>query len=118
MRLVEQWVFGLVSAVPDLTPYYESHVRANGGLDAEVFLGMVSRWAARQGPTAPVLKLLATLDRDYASGGPKVRGIIEGSFVEPLIDQPLMHHFGAHLRRAARPHSLGHGERHDWREPE
>lgn len=111
MRLVEQWVFGLVSAVPELTALYESHVRANGSLDGEVFLGMASRWAARQGPSAPVLRLLATLDRDYASGGAKVRGIIEGSFVEPLIDGPLAHHFGPNLRRAARPHSLGHGDR-------
>lgn len=111
MRLIELWVFGLVSAVPELTPFYESHVRANGGLDPDVFLNMASRWAGRQGPTAPALRLLATLDRDYASAGPKVRGIIEGSFVEPLIDSPLAHHFGPHLRRAARPHSLGHGER-------
>ena len=111
MRVLEVWVFGLVSAVPELTPLYESHVRANGGLDAEVFLAMASRWAGRQDASAPALRLLGVLDRDYASSGPKVRGIIEGSFVEPLIDQPIAHHFGPHLRRAARPHSLGHGER-------
>lgn len=111
MRIIELWVFGLVSAVPELTPLYESHVRANGGLDGEVFLGMASRWADREGATLPVLRLLATLDRDYAVGGPKVRGIIEASFVEPLIEHPLAHHFGPNLRRAARPHSLGHGER-------
>lgn len=118
MRLVEQWVFGLVSAVPELTPYYESHVRANGGLDAEVFLGMVSSWAVRQGPTAPVLKLLAALDRDYATSGPKVRGIIEGSFVEPLMGTPVAHVFPLHLRRAEHPRSLGHGDRHDRRDSE
>jgi hypothetical protein len=111
VRTIELWVFGLVSAVPELTPLYESHVRANGGLDAEVFLAMASRWAMRQGATPPVVRLLGTLDRDYASGGPKVRGIIEGSFVEPLIEHPLAHSFGPHLRRAAHPHSLGHGER-------
>lgn len=111
MSLVDQWVFGLVSGVPELTPFYESHVRANGALDPEVFLGMASRWAAKQGPTEPALRLLAILDRDYASAGPKVRGIIEGSFVEPLVGRPLAHHFGPYLRRAARPHSLGHGER-------
>jgi hypothetical protein len=111
VRVIELWVFGLVSAVPELTALYESHVRANGGLDGEVFLGMASRWAKREGASAPALRLLATLDSDYARGGPKVRGIIEGSFVEPLIAHPLAHHFGPHLRRAARPHSLGHGER-------
>jgi len=111
MRLVEQWVFGLVSAVPELTPYYDSHVRANGALDAEVFLRMASTWAARQGATEPVLRLLSVLERDYEGGGPKVRGIIEGSFVEPLAAHPLAHSFGPRLRRAARPHSLGHGER-------
>gem|GEM_PF-6458648 len=111
MRSIEVWVFGLVSAVPELTPLYESHVRANGSLDAEVFLGMASRWAGKQGATEPVERLLGVLDRDYASGGPKMRGIIESSFVESLAGDPLAHHFGANLRRAARPHSLGHGER-------
>ena len=111
MRAIEMWVFGVVSAVPELTPLYESHVRANGSLDGEVFLGMASRWAARQGFTEPVTRLLSTLERDYARSGPKVRGIIEGSFVEPLAADPLVHHFGPNLRRAGRPHSLGHGER-------
>ena len=111
MRVIELWVFGLVSAVPELTALYESHVRANGSLDGEVFLGMASRWAQREGASAPALRLLATLDSDYARSGAKVRGIIEGSFVEPLIAHQLAHHFGPNLRRAARPHSLGHGER-------
>ncbi|CAN5179876.1 hypothetical protein BH11ACT5_BH11ACT5_00960 [soil metagenome] len=105
------WVFGVVSAVPELTALYESHVRANGALDGEVFVSMASRWAAREGVTEPVLRLLSTLERDYALSGPKVRGIIEGSFVEPLAADPLVHHFGPNLRRAGRPHSLGHGER-------
>ena len=109
MRSIEMWVFGVVSAVPELTPLYESHVRANGGLDGEVFLGMASRWAGKQGHTEPVERLLKTLDRDYATSGPKVRGIIEGSFVEPLAQNALVHNFGANLRRASRPHSLGHG---------
>lgn len=111
MRTIEVWVFGLVSAVPELTPLYESHVRANGSLDGEVFLSMASRWAQRQDASPAALRLLEILDGDYARSGSKVRGIIEGSFVEPLIDHPLAHHFGANLRRAARPHSLGHGER-------
>lgn len=109
MRVIETWVFGVVSAVPELTPLYESHVRANGGLDGEVFLGMASRWAAKQGRTEPVARLLAALEHDYAASGPKVRGIIEGSFVEPLAESPLVHDFGPNLRRASRPHSLGHG---------
>ena len=109
MSAIEMWVFGVVSAVPELTALYESHVRANGGLDGEVFLGMASRWAARQGLTEPVTRLLGILERDYARSGPKVRGIIEGSFVEPLAQNALVHNFGANLRRASRPHSLGHG---------
>lgn len=111
MRTIELWVFGLVSAVPELTPLYDSHVRANGSLDGEVFLGMASRWARREGASPAALRLLETLDRDYARGGPKVRGIIEGCFVEPLIEHPLARSFGPNLRRAARPHSLGHGDR-------
>ena len=109
MRSTEMWVFELVSAVPELTPLYESHVRANGSLDGEVFLGMASRWAGKQGVSAPVQRLLDVLDRDYARSGPKVRSIIEASFVEPLAADPLLHSFGANLRRAGRPHSLGHG---------
>lgn len=59
MRSIQAWVFRLVSVVPELTPLYESHIRANGS----------------------------------------------------LVGEPLAHHFGANLRRAARPRSLGHGER-------
>ena len=107
MRPVEGWLLGLVATVPEVRPLYDATLE----VDADLFLEQVSVWASKLGHVEPVERLLHVLERDYERRGPKIRSIIEGSFVEPLVNDPLAHHFGPHLRRAMRPHALGHGER-------
>lgn len=107
MRNLESWLLDVVSAVPELKPIHDGMVE----FDGEAFLERAAWWARHQGVTPQVERLLGVLDDDYARRGTKIRGIIESSFVEPLADDPLAHHFGPHLRRAMRPHALRHRER-------
>ncbi len=101
------WLLEVVTDVPELKPLHDGFVQ----VDAEAFLSRVSYWARKQGFTAPVKRLLGVLEKDYVRQGPKIRGIIESSFVEPLANDPLARHFGPHLRRAMRPHELRRGDR-------
>ncbi|MBX3099738.1 MAG: hypothetical protein KF761_09170 [Salinibacterium sp.] len=107
MRSIEGWLLGLVASVPEIKPLYDATLE----VDAELFLEQLSGWASQRGYVEPVAQLLRILERDYERRGDKIRGIIEGSFVERLVNDPLAHHFGPHLRRAMRPRALGHGDR-------
>ena len=111
MQAVQEWVLRLVDSVPELKPLFDAHYAAGHTIDAELFLGAAARWARKRGASPAVKRLLAALDSDYASRGPKVREVIESAFLEQLAGDALTHEFGHNLRRALRPHDLSRGER-------
>ena len=111
MQAVQEWILRLVDTVPELKPLFDAQYAAGHTIDAELFIGTAARWARKRGACEPVTRLLAALDSDYESQGPKVREVIESAFLEPLAGDPLAHQFGHNLRRALRPHHLGRGER-------
>ena len=108
MRGLEEWVIQVVERVPELRPLFDAQRKASGLIDPEVFLSTAARWCIRQGPSEPVDRLFATLDRDYATRGPKMRAAIEGAFIERIMGDDLVHRLGHNLRRASRPRDLGH----------
>ena len=111
MQAVQEWVLHLVDVVPELKPLFDAQYAAAHTVDAELFLSSAARWARQRGATPSVVRLLAELDSDYESRGPRVREVIESAFLEQLAGDALAHEFGHNLRRALRPHDLGRGER-------